>query len=89
MFFVLYLFFDIEYVFFECFLDGVYKWLCLEFFLFMQDNLVVFFVIGNVVLLRKFFLKVGNLFVFVYDGFFDVDFSEYGWEDFELGGKNC
>lgn len=87
--FVLHLFFDTEHVLLECLSDGVYKWSRLEFFLLMQDNSAAFFATGNVALSRKLLLKAGNLLASAHDGPFDADFSEYGWEDLELGGKNC
>ena len=54
----------------------------------MQDNSAAFFATGNVALSRRLLLKAGSLLKGVSEGPFDADFSEYGWEDLELGGKN-
>lgn len=55
---------------------------------YMQDNSAAFFATGNVALSRRLLLKAGSLLKGVSEGPFDADFSEYGWEDLELGGKN-
>lgn len=52
-----------------------------------QDNSAAFFATGNVALSRRLLLEAGNLLTTSGDGPFDSDFSEYGWEDLELGGK--
>lgn len=55
----------------------------------LQDNSAAFFATGNVAISRRLLLKGGNLLTSSgYDGPFDADFSEYGWEDLELGGMN-
>lgn len=51
----------------------------------LTDNSAAFFATGNVALSRKLLLKAGNLLASAHDGPFDADFSEYGWEDLELG----
>ncbi|KAG0588134.1 hypothetical protein KC19_2G218800 [Ceratodon purpureus] len=51
----------------------------------LTDNSAAFFATGNVALSRRLLLKAGNLLKSGYDGPFDADFSEYGWEDLELG----
>lgn len=51
----------------------------------LTDNSAAFFATGNVALSRRLLLKAGNLLTSGCDGPFDADFSEYGWEDLELG----
>ena len=86
---VLYLFFDTEQGLFECLSARVHWWSRFDFFSLLQDNSAAFFATGNVALSRRLLLEAGNLLTSGYDGPFDADFSEYGWEDLELGGKNC
>jgi glycosyltransferase involved in cell wall biosynthesis len=51
----------------------------------LTDNSAAFFATGNVALSRRLLLEAGNLLTTSGDGPFDSDFSEYGWEDLELG----
>jgi hypothetical protein len=60
--------------------------------LLLQDKSAAFFATGNVAISRRLLLKAGELLGNAAEGPFDADFSEYGWEDLELGGKifsNC
>ncbi len=82
------MFFDTEQGLFECLSAKVHRWSRFESFSLLQDNSAAFFATGNVALSKRLLLKAGNLLTSGHDGPFDADFSEYGWEDLELGGKN-
>jgi hypothetical protein len=51
----------------------------------LQDKSAAFFATGNVAISRRLLLKAGELLGNAAEGPFDADFSEYGWEDLELG----
>jgi hypothetical protein len=53
--------------------------------LLLQDKSAAFFATGNVAISRRLLLKAGELLGNAAEGPFDADFSEYGWEDLELG----
>lgn len=82
------MFLDSEQGFYECPSARVHQWSRFVFLSLLQDNSAAFFATGNVALSRRLLLSAGNLLISGYDGPFDADFSEYGWEDLELGGKN-
>lgn len=52
----------------------------------IQDKSAAFFATGNVAISRKLLWKAGSNLKGGSQGPFDADFSEYGWEDLELGG---
>ncbi|CAM6032662.1 unnamed protein product [Sphagnum compactum] len=51
----------------------------------LTDKSAAFFATGNVAISRRLLLKAGELLGNAAEGPFDADFSEYGWEDLELG----
>lgn len=53
---------------------------------FIQDISAAFFATGNVAISRKRLLGASNMLPEGSLGPFDSSFSEYGWEDLELGG---
>lgn len=49
------------------------------------DNSAAFFATGNVAISRRYLIEAANLLGEPSEGPFDSSFSEYGWEDLELG----
>eukprot|EP01018_Ginkgo_biloba_P013675 Gb_30760 [translate_table: standard] len=51
----------------------------------IMDNSAAFFATGNVAVSRRRLIQAANIFGDLTEGPFDSNFSEYGWEDLELG----